>query len=60
MNEVIGKVTESYTDYHCDTSVVENVSNGDFCSKKQDEDTIDDLDSIIHQYNSRVLRSTAV
>lgn len=59
---MIGRVTESYTDYPCEPSVVENVSNDEFYSKKQDESTTDDLNSIINEYNSRVTtyRITAV
>ena len=57
MNEVIGPVAESYAEYHCDPSTVEN---SDFYPKYQDDSTTDDLNSITVEYNRRILRSTAV
>ena len=61
MNEVIGRVTESYTDYPPDTSYVENISSGDIYSRKQDDNTSDDLDSITDDdNNSPTYRTTSV
>ena len=61
MNEVIGTVAGSYTDYHCEQSYVENISNGGYYSKNQNNNTTDDLDSIIiDEYNRRILRTTTV
>lgn len=61
MNEVIGRVTESYTDYPCDTSYVENISSGDIYSRKKDENTSsDDLNSTTDDNNSQIYRTTSV
>ena len=58
MNEVIGQVTESYAEYHCDPSTVEN---SDFYSNFNNEnDSTTTEDSITMEYNKRILRSTPV
>ena len=58
MNEVIGQVAESYAEYQCDPSTVEN---SDLYPKNEDDSTTtDDLDSITVEYNRRILRSTPV
>ena len=63
MNEVIGTVEESYAEYRCDPSIVENTSSAGFYSKHRDDDTVvDDLDSITDECNTHmhILKSTAV
>ena len=46
MTEVIGTVAGSYAEHRCDPSTIENISNGSFISKNQDDSTTDDLDNI--------------
>ena len=60
MNEVVGTVAGSYAEYRCEQSTVENISNGGYCYKYQEENATDDLDSLIDEYNTHVPRSTAV
>ena len=59
MDQVIGKVTESYTDYPCDTSYVENVSSSDMYSRNQHENT-SDVDSITDDHHTQNFRITSV
>ena len=63
MTEIVGTaVAGSYAEHWCDPSTVENISSGGFFFKNQDDNTIDDLDIIMHgllQYR-HTIRSTAV
>ena len=67
MNEVIGTIAESYAEYRCDPSIVENTSSAGFYSKRRDDDTVvDDLDSmhnmayVTYEYSTHIFKSTAV
>lgn len=62
MNEVIGTVAGSYAEYRCEQSTVENISNGGYVyyHKSHDQNTTDDLDSLMDEHNRRILRTTAV
>ena len=65
MHEVIGTVADSYADYPCEPSVVENASNGDcaytFKNQLQSDDKADDdLSSATDERDRKILRITAV
>lgn len=61
MNEMIGTIPESIPEYRCEQSYVENISSVGYYSKSHNDHTTDDLDSIIEEeYNSRILKTTAV
>ena len=62
MTEVIGTVAGSYAEHRCDPSTVENISNGGFISKNQDDSTTDDFDNIsyIDECDISILKITAV
>ena len=60
MNEVIGTIAGSIAEYRCEPSYVENISSAGYYSKSHTDHTVDDLDSIIDEYNRRILQTTAV